>query len=229
MLKRRTVPVLAFVLSSSALLFAELPLPDATFFGQIKTSAGVPVGTGALTARIQRGATVVLTVPGVFLAAEGDVWYIVRVPLETNIGAPGPSGVGAREGDVLNALLLDGQPVELKSVPPALKAGLAIRIDGTGSAAPPGGVFFRGDCSPDLKLNITDAVRVLNFLFIAPEEPACLAACDSDGSGILNITDGIYLLSFLFLGGPAPPEPGPRCGLDPNPSDLGCAQTNCTI
>ncbi len=229
MSKLRIAPVFALALSLPTLLFAELPLPDATFYGQIKTTLGAPVGTGTLTARIQRGAVVVLTVPGVFIAAEGDVWYVVRIPLETNIGAPGPSGVGAREGDALNAILLDGTAVELKSVPPVLKAGLASRLDATGSVAPPGAVFFRGDCSPDLKLNITDAVRVLNFLFIAPEEPACLAACDSDGSGGLNITDGIYLLSFLFLGGPAPPEPGPQCGLDPNPSELGCAQTNCAV
>ena len=229
MSKLPTLSLLTLVLSLPTGLFAELPLPDATFFGQIKTPAGAPVGSGALTARIQRGALVVLTVPGVFVAAEGDVWYVVRIPLETNIGAPGPSGVGAREGDLLDALLLEGKPAVLKSTAPALKAGLITRIDATAEKPPEGLVFFRGDCSPDLKLNITDAVRVLNFLFIAPEVPACLAACDSDGSGILNITDGIYLLSFLFLGGPAPPEPGPRCGLDPGSSQLGCAQTNCAV
>jgi len=229
MSKLRTLFAVMLTLTVSPLLFAELPLPDATFFGQLKTPAGAPVATGALTARIKRGEAVVHTFPGTFVAAEGEVWYVVRIPLETNIGAPGPSGVGAREGDALDAILVDGKTAELKSTPPALKAGLITRIDGTVETAPPGLVFFRGDCSPNLALNITDAVSVLNYLFIGGAEPPCLAACDSDASGLLNITDGVYTLAFLFLGGPPPPAPGAQCGVDPNPSDIGCAQTNCTI
>lgn len=113
-------------------------------------------------------------------------------------------------------------------LPDATFHGQLTTPDGTVEAPPAGLVFFRGDCSPDLQLSITDAVRVLSYLFIGGAEPACLAACDSDASGLLNITDGVYVLAFLFLGGPAPPDPGPQCGVDPNPSDIGCAQTNCT-
>lgn len=229
MSKLRSQFLLTIILGLPAALLAELPLPDATFFGQLTTPGGAPVGSGALVASVQRGGAPVLNVTGLFVAAEGAVWYVVRIPLETNIGAPGPSGVAAREGDALGALLVDGKTVALQKAAPALKAGLATRIDGIVEKAPDGVLIFRGDCSPDLQLNITDAVRVLNFLFIGGGEPACLAACDSDGSRVLNITDGIYLLSFLFLGGPAPPAPGPRCGVDPNPSEIGCAQTNCTI
>jgi hypothetical protein len=222
--------ITAVLLSLQAIAQAELPLPDATLYGQIKTPGGAPVGSGALQARVQRGGAVVLTVPGVFIAAEGQVWYVVRIPLETSIGAPGPSGVGAREGDGVEAVLVDGTAVALGSPVPLLKAGLVTRIDGTVDVGPVGPVFFRGDCSPDLQLNIADAVKVLNFLFIGGGgDPACLAACDSDASGALNITDGIYVLGFLFLGGPAPPDPGPKCGIDPNPSGIGCAQTNCAI
>lgn len=228
MSKLRGLVSLALFVSLPAAMKAELPLPDATFFGQLTTPGGQPVGTGALIARVQRAATAVLDTPGVFVAAEGAVWYVVRIPLETNIGAPGPSGIGAREGDVLGSLLVSGKTVELKSTPPALKAGLITRIDGTVDQSPPGRMIFRGDCNPDLTMNITDAVKVLNYLFIGGAEPPCLAACDADASGLLNITDGVYILGFLFLGGPAPPEPGPQCGLDPNPSQIGCAQTNCT-
>ena len=228
MLKLPTLSLLTLVLSLTTGLFAELPLPDATFFGQLTTPGGAPVGSGALIARVERGGAPVLSVPGVFLAADGAVWYVARIPLETNIGAPGPSGVAAREGDALGALVVDGKPVALKSAAPALKAGLVTRIDGVVEQST-GTLIFRGDCSPDLALNITDAVKVLNYLFIGGAEPPCLAACDADASGVLNITDGIYVLAFLFLGGPAPSAPGPQCGVDPNPSDIGCAQTSCTV
>ena len=228
-----SMPIRLFVLGQllclPAFLAAELPLPDATLFGKITTPGGVPVGTGTPSARVARGGASVLTVPGAFVLAEGEIWYVVRVPLETAIGAPGPSGLAAREGDVIAALLLDGEALELATPPPALSAGLASRVNATASNVPPGAVYFRGDCSPDLTLNLTDAVLVLNYLFIGSAEPSCLAACDSDGTGVLNITDGIYLLAYLFLGGPEPPAPGPQCGADPGPSQLGCAQTSCAL
>src|SRR5262245_12830167 len=72
----------AFILSLPILARAELPLPDATVYGQIKTPAGTAVGTGTLVAKVQRGGLAVLDAPGVFIAADGDVWYVVRIPLE---------------------------------------------------------------------------------------------------------------------------------------------------
>src|SRR5262245_14446058 len=90
-------------------LAAELPLPDATVYGQIRTRGGAPVKTGALKARIQRGGTVVLEVSGEFKAAEGADWYVIRIPLETQIGAPGPRGLRRREGDGLAARALTGR------------------------------------------------------------------------------------------------------------------------
>lgn len=100
------------------------------------------------------------------------------------------------------------------------------RVDGT-TDGPAGLVYIRGDCSPDGVVNITDPVRVLNYLFASSVAPPCLEACDSDGSGVLNITDAIFSLGFLFLGGPAPPPPGPSCGVDPSPSTLGCESSGC--
>lgn len=225
----RFVPLaIAFLLPVSAR--AEIPLPDATIFGKIVGPNGVPVTSGALNARVQRGGNTVLNAPGSFVTSEGETWYVARIALETNIGAPGPSGLAAREGDALGALVLGGKPVELKATVPLLRAGLVARVDAVATEVPPtGALIFRGDCEPDFRLNITDAVRLLNYLFINPAEPPCLAACDADGSTKLNITDGVYLLSFLFLGGPAPPAPGAECGVDPNATDLSCTQQSCSV
>jgi len=213
----------------TALLFlvlGELPLPDATLYGTIVTDTGGLVTQGALQARIVRGGTLVLAAPGFLKQAEGSSWYVVNVPLETAIGAPGPSGVGAHEGDAVESILLDGKPVRLERAHPSLAAGAASRANGTvaGGGAPR---FFRGDCSPDLALDISDALAVLSFLFLGSAEPSCVDSCDADGSGAVDITDAVTVLSFLFLGGPEPPAPGPRCGVDDTPSDLGCVHSAC--
>lgn len=223
----RLLPVLLFGLCSSVL--AELPLPDATLYGQITTPAGAPVAAGMLIARVSRGGVTVLETEGKFVNADGASWFVVRIPLETNISAPGPSGLAAREGDSFTVLLVDGKTVSLGTAVPALVAGRVTRADGTVDAPPAGLAYIRGDCSPDLRLNVSDAVRVLNFLFVSPEAPPCLAACDADASGTLNITDGVYVLAFLFLGGPAPPRPGPTCGVDTSPGALECASSICNV
>lgn len=92
-----------------------------------------------------------------------------------------------------------------------------------------GGEFRRGDATDDGAVNITDAIFVLNFLFLGGDTPACLDAADANDDGGVNITDGITILNFLFLGGDAPPRPGPtNCGPDPVADSLeGCLSTQC--
>jgi PKD repeat protein len=98
---------------------------------------------------------------------------------------------------------------------------------------PTGGMFHRGDADASGSINITDAIFVLNFLFLGGPAPACAEAANANDGSALNITSGIYLLNWLFLGGPEPSSPGPvgrPCGPDPDgsPSDLGCAAyTHC--
>lgn len=87
--------------------------------------------------------------------------------------------------------------------------------------------FIRGDCLPDGRRDITDAINILNYLFLGSLEPTCLDACDSNDDEILNITDAIHLLGFLFLGTAPPPAPAGECGLDPAGSDLDCCATIC--
>lgn len=93
--------------------------------------------------------------------------------------------------------------------------------------------FVRGDADSSGRIDLSDALAVLNFLFSSGREPACLDAADADdvGSGSLTITDAIRILGWLFSGGPAPGEPGPTateytagdCGTDPTSGDgLGC-------
>ncbi len=94
-------------------------------------------------------------------------------------------------------------------------------ITGTGELG-----FKRGDCNGDKKINTTDAITLLLFLFPSwsiEYTPPCFKACDSNDDGKLLVTDAIFLLTYLFLHGETPPPPGPIvAGLDPTPDSLQC-------
>jgi hypothetical protein len=89
-------------------------------------------------------------------------------------------------------------------------------------AGPTAPAFIRGDCDSSGALDITDAVGLLGYLFLAGARPACLDACDGDDSSQLDLSDAVLVLNYLFLGGPAPALPFPVPGADPTPDALGC-------
>jgi hypothetical protein len=83
--------------------------------------------------------------------------------------------------------------------------------------------FVRGDLNQNGRLEVTDAIIVLRFLFAGEREPVtCEDAADIDDDGQLAVTDPVALLDGLFRGGPAPPAPFRDCGADPTPDALGC-------
>jgi hypothetical protein len=90
---------------------------------------------------------------------------------------------------------------------------------------PPGPLFRRGDADASFKLELTDPVNLLNYLFLGGARLKCMDAADFDDNGSLDITDAVASLGYQFLGTAAPPAPGPAsCGPDANEEvpDLGC-------
>jgi hypothetical protein len=88
--------------------------------------------------------------------------------------------------------------------------------------------FRRGDFDGGGRLDLSDAIALLGYLFLGRAEPACPDAADSDDSGRLDITDAIGVLGYLFLGAPPPPAPGPTdCGADPTGDVLGACESSC--
>ncbi len=73
--------------------------------------------------------------------------------------------------------------------------------------------FLRGDCNGEGRVDISDAVAILNALFQGGSRGDCWSACDSDASGAVDITDAVYLLRWMG-GATPPPSPFPRCGWD---------------
>lgn len=89
---------------------------------------------------------------------------------------------------------------------------------GMGAAA-----FLHGDVNASSGLSITDAVVLLNQLFLPDAPPGkCEDAADSNDDGLIDLSDAVTILNFLFLGGPPPPEPYPVCGSDPTQDEITC-------
>jgi hypothetical protein len=90
-------------------------------------------------------------------------------------------------------------------------------------------LFVRGDANLDQKVDLSDAVAILNFLFGGQGTfHDCKDAMDADDNALLEITDAIRILNFLFLGSGALPAPFPECEQDPVLSDsLGCLEFTC--
>jgi hypothetical protein len=91
--------------------------------------------------------------------------------------------------------------------------------------SPPRLVFVRGDSNDDGHVDISDAVCVLNWLFLGAPESGCVAATNTNGDETADISDAVYLLGHLFLGGAAPVPPFPDCGPGTLPADEATCDT----
>jgi len=95
---------------------------------------------------------------------------------------------------------------------------------------PPEQPFMRGLVNEGNKIDLSDAVFLLNYLFRGGERPPCLLSADVNDDNRADISDAVYLLNYLFTGGTKPPEPlseilgGNGCAFDPTPGGfLDCA------
>jgi hypothetical protein len=80
--------------------------------------------------------------------------------------------------------------------------------------------FLRGDVDLSEAADITDALRIVQLLFVGIAIDGCEDAADVDDNGALDIVDPMRLLFALFGGAPLPPAPFPVAGPDPTPDAL---------
>jgi hypothetical protein len=165
----------------------------------------------------------------VTLPADGEA-TLLRIALEARVPAAGVEEIRLELEDGLRG---EGQPV--KNVI-TVGEGISRRDDGVPGddhdADGPGPCvclvsfmlpFVRGDATGDGLVSLSDAVRLLDFLFRGMSPPGCLRAGDGDDDGAVTLTDVLYLLGHLFRGSGTPPAPFPGCGADPTSDGLGCA------
>ncbi len=87
-------------------------------------------------------------------------------------------------------------------------------------------LFIRGDTTFDGKLDISDAIAGLNFLFTGGKAPPCDDAADTNDDGKIDLSDSIRLLGYLFLGDRLPPGTTPGKPQEDTTEDrLGCEAT----
>ena len=82
--------------------------------------------------------------------------------------------------------------------------------------------FLRGDSNHDKKVDLSDGINTLGYLFLGNAAIPCQDAADVNDTGDIDIADAIYTLNFLFLGGPQPAAPFPIFEADPTADELGC-------
>ena len=89
--------------------------------------------------------------------------------------------------------------------------------------------FHRGDPNADGRTDLSDAVAILEFLFLGGVTPGCTESADVQNDGLVDLTDAVSILNYLFVNGPRPAPPGApgfACDFDPDstgsPMDLGC-------
>ena len=91
---------------------------------------------------------------------------------------------------------------------------------GTGIADETRTVFLRGDSNGDSRMDVSDAIFTLGFLFSRLTSTDCPDALDSNDDGAVDISDAVTALAYLFLGSRFP-DPGPRfCSPDPTSDSL---------
>lgn len=92
-------------------------------------------------------------------------------------------------------------------------------IDESGTG--PAGMQLPGDLNQDARLDLSDGIALLGYLFLGSSEglpcgdgqfgdASNRALVDSNGDGTVNLSDAVHLLNYLFLGG-APPALGTEC------------------
>jgi len=82
--------------------------------------------------------------------------------------------------------------------------------------------FIRGDVNRDARLDVSDPVSLLSYLFAGATPPGCSDAADANDDGRLDVSDAVRVFDYLFVGGAPPPPPFPEANSDPTPDSLGC-------
>ncbi|NIS16252.1 MAG: hypothetical protein GWN14_25840 [candidate division Zixibacteria bacterium] len=73
-------------------------------------------------------------------------------------------------------------------------------LDGIGDVCE----YTCGDANADEMVNVSDAVMIINYVFVGGEAPDPIEAGDADCSGSVNVSDAVLIINFVFIGGNNP-------------------------
>jgi hypothetical protein len=67
-----------------------------------------------------------------------------------------------------------------------------------------------GDANNDGDVNVSDAVYIINYVFVGGGEPQPVLACgDANDDGTVNVSDAVYIINYVFVGGGPPSNCSP--------------------
>jgi hypothetical protein len=61
-----------------------------------------------------------------------------------------------------------------------------------------------GDANNDGLVNVSDAVWIINYIFLGGSPPDPLEAGEVNCDGDINVSDAIWIINYIFIDGPAP-------------------------
>ncbi len=65
--------------------------------------------------------------------------------------------------------------------------------------------YLCGDVNDDGLINVSDAVFIINYVFLGSSAPDPLCIGDANGDDTINVSDAVYLINYIFIpGSPAP-------------------------
>jgi hypothetical protein len=64
--------------------------------------------------------------------------------------------------------------------------------------------YLCGDPSRDMKVNVSDAVRIVSYVFYGTFTPDPVIAADTNCDGTVNISDAVTIINYVFIGGHPP-------------------------
>jgi GEVED domain/Dockerin type I domain len=65
-------------------------------------------------------------------------------------------------------------------------------------------IYNCGDANGDETTNISDAVHIINYVFVGGDPPVSLEAGDVNCDGTCNVSDAVWIINYVFVGGNVP-------------------------
>jgi hypothetical protein len=64
--------------------------------------------------------------------------------------------------------------------------------------------YVCGDANSDGTVNVSDAVYIINYVFVGGAPPNPLNSGDANCDGAVNVSDAVYIINYVFVGGNYP-------------------------
>lgn len=65
-------------------------------------------------------------------------------------------------------------------------------------------LYTCGDANSDGSINVSDAVYIINYVFVGGAQPEPIESADANCDISVNVSDAVYIINFVFVGGNPP-------------------------